>query len=67
MLVLEIDRADWAPDEVVMREAARSLGVATVGEVVACLEPLGKVRDEGPSDGWYNQGCRRVWELGEVL
>ena len=67
VLVLEVDRPDWAPDEVVMRETARSLGVGTVGEVVAHFESLGKVRDEGPVDGWYNQGNRRVWVLGAVV
>lgn len=64
---MEVDSCDWAPDEAILREAARSLGVGTVGEVVEGLRKVGKVRDVGSVGGWYNRGNKRVWEPGEIV
>lgn len=46
VLTLCVDRPDWAPDDEVLREAAREAGVETIGDLVAVLESEGRVRVE---------------------
>ncbi len=54
-LTLQVDRPDWAADEVVLREAALEKGAETVGDLVAALEKEGKVRIEP-----YCRGDREI-------
>lgn len=63
VLILQVDRPDWAPESEVLRDEAMERGLETVGDLVVALESEGKVRTELKSAGnFFGCGLHQMWE-----